>query len=180
MSSGPRGDRPAVEVHEPPPDEWGTWRVLRLGALVDSPLAFASSLERETTLDEGFWRARLADPQNTCLIARVDGTPAGIAGGYLREDERGGNGVIAELVSMWVSPDARGLGVATALIDHVAAWAHSRGQSELRLFVSQGNDSAQQIYERLGFALNGYRQPQPHEPDREESEMVRPIAPTSR
>ena len=167
----------AISIHEPAADEWDVWRDLRFAALRDSPHAFASGLERESAYDEDFWRRRLGDPQNVCLIALVDGRAVGIGGGYLREDERGSNGVIAELVSMWVRPDQRRIGVARALIGRVSQWAHARGQDELRLFVSEGNDAAQRTYERLGFTLNGYRQPQPHDPSRFESEMSKPIGP---
>ncbi|WP_240670012.1 hypothetical protein [Actinoplanes solisilvae] len=50
--------RPTLRRLEP--DDWPTWRALRLAALSDSPQAFASSLTREQSYGEGEWRDWLA------------------------------------------------------------------------------------------------------------------------
>ena len=41
--------------------------------------------------------------------------------------------------------------------------------------VATDNPEAERFYERLGFTRNGYRQPMPHYPDRDELEMVRSL-----
>ena len=46
-----------VRVAEP--DDWATWRELRLRALQDSPSAFGSTYERERAFDETAWRERM-------------------------------------------------------------------------------------------------------------------------
>jgi GNAT superfamily N-acetyltransferase len=157
-------------------DEWARWREIRLAALADSPAAFGSTLERELGFDEALWRERLGHPVNHSFFAELDGEVVGIAGGYVRPDERGPDGVIAELVAMWVRPDARGRGVARALVDAVADWARESGRPELRLFVSGGNEAAERVYERAGFARNGYSQPMPNDPERLEVEMTRQLS----
>ena len=80
------------------------------------------------------------------MIASLDGTPVGMAGGF-PEEESG-----AELVSMWIAPAGRGKGVGDALIAAVGAWAHGIGATVLKLSVADGNDPAHKLYLRNGFA----------------------------
>lgn len=129
-------------------DDWRLWRTLRLEALREAPYAFGSTLaEWQGTGDtEERWRRRLATvPLN--IIAHLDETPAGMAGAYAPNEAR-----IAELISMWVAPFARGRGVGNALIDAVAAWAMQRDASSIALAVREQNRRAIALYERNGFA----------------------------
>lgn len=73
--------------------------------------------------------------------------PAGLAGGYLPEGEQDA----AELVSMWVSPAARGRRIAEQLVDAVVGWARELGLAEVVLEVAASNDTAGRVYERCGF-----------------------------
>ena len=61
------------------------------------------------------------------------------------------------LRSLAESPDpaARGRGVGRALGDAVIAWARERGFVRIVLWVTDGNDEAIALYERLGFARTG-------------------------
>lgn len=61
----------------------------------------------------------------------------------------------AELVSMWVRPDARGTGVGRRLIEAVLDWARGAGFGEVRLWVVDGNERAERVYLRLGFGRTG-------------------------
>jgi ribosomal protein S18 acetylase RimI-like enzyme len=61
----------------------------------------------------------------------------------------------AELISMWVSPAARGRGVGDRLVRAVEEWARQAGAGLLRLAVTEGNDSAITLYRRCGFADTG-------------------------
>jgi hypothetical protein len=51
------------------PDDWRTWRSIRLAALADAPDAFGSRLEDWTDADEGRWRDRLSIPGAVDLVA---------------------------------------------------------------------------------------------------------------
>lgn len=58
---------------------------------------------------------------------------------------------------VYVAPAARGRGVATQLIDHVAALAAAAGSPDLRLYVHPDNARAIRTYERMGFQSFAYR-----------------------
>ena len=96
------------------------------------------------------------------LVAEVsrpaDRPPSGLASGMLDDAVAG----LAHLFSLWVAPEARGVGVATALVEAVAAWAVDRGAQRLRTSVTLGNDDAARLYRRTGFVDTGEREPLGH------------------
>lgn len=137
-----------VEVRVIGPDDWAVWRELRLTALEEAPYAFGSRLaDWQGEHDrEQRWRNRLSTPGARSVVAVLDGRPVGMAAG-VPGDEDG----VVELVSMWVSPDARGRGVGDVLIHAIESWARSVSARTLRLAVADGNERASALYERHGF-----------------------------
>ena len=86
----------------------------------------------------------------------------------------------AELVSMWVRPDARGSGVGRRLIEAVLDWAQGAAFGEVRLWVVDGNERAERVYSRLGFRRTGTVAPvREGEPliEFEMSKTIRPARP---
>jgi ribosomal protein S18 acetylase RimI-like enzyme len=80
------------------------------------------------------------------------------------------------LISMWVSPAARGQGLADRLIAAVCDLARAEGAPELELWVTLRNDRARAFYQRAGFLATGDQQlVRPQEPDHWEERMVRPL-----
>jgi GNAT superfamily N-acetyltransferase len=120
---------------------------VRLAALLDAPYAFGSTYEREVVLEETNWRTRLEGRRQ--FVAELDRSAVGLAGGLVIDPGR------AELVSMWVAPEVRGLGVGDQLVEAVVDWALELGFGELRLWVRTGNDRAEKLYRRLGFDRTG-------------------------
>lgn len=57
----------------------------------------------------------------------------------------------AELIALYVAPDAQGCGVADALIDAGLAWAHEHGYERVQLYVTVTNVRARCFYTRAGF-----------------------------
>jgi ribosomal protein S18 acetylase RimI-like enzyme len=53
---------------------------------------------------------------------------------------------------VWVSPEARRQGVATALLDHAMAWCRKRGLVSVKLEVAAQNAAARQLYASLDFS----------------------------
>ncbi|HNS87854.1 MAG TPA: GNAT family N-acetyltransferase [Parvularculaceae bacterium] len=82
------------------------------------------------------------------VLARLGGRPAGYAALLFRK----GSG-LARLYSIAVDPDARGRGVANALLAAAARRARARGADRLRLEVRPSNKPAVTLYERAGFAV---------------------------
>ncbi|GAA2379938.1 GNAT family N-acetyltransferase [Dactylosporangium salmoneum] len=146
-----------ISVRRLGPEDWREWRDVRLAALADAPEAFGSSLAREGAYDEAEWRAWLRPERGLKALAGGDG----IIGAWVPED-RGG---AVELYSMWVRPDARGRGIADALLAEALGWAEQEGRERVELWVIDGNDRARRLYERHGFRATGHTQPHPRDPE---------------
>ncbi len=173
-----------IVVREATPGDWELMRDVRLAALAEAPHAFGSTYAREAGFTEERWRGRFSQRSVTFFAqagpadgtAPADGTgpgpgAGGVAGlgGVLAEDG------VPELVSMWVRPSARGLGVGAALVEAAAAWARGRGHADLFLWVTEGNPAARRMYERCGFTPTGEAQPLPSDPSVPEIRMKRPL-----
>ncbi len=152
-------------------------RDVRLAALRADPYAFGSTYAREAPFTREQWLARLHDRAVTYL-AYLPGSaePAGIAGVYLDAGDGDGDGSQRpEVVSVWVSPAARGQKVGEALMGATADWARRRGFAILHLWVTESNGPARRLYERCGFTLTGERQPLPSDPALSEVAMRRSL-----
>ncbi|WP_281356410.1 GNAT family N-acetyltransferase [Acrocarpospora macrocephala] len=126
---------------------------MRLVALGDSPDSFGASLDVERGYDEATWRSRMQPGKGVQVVAFND-QPVGIVGGYLPEDDAD----LVELISMWVMPSARGRRIAELLVDDVLRWARELGRPTVGLFVTEGNEPARRLFERIGFSANGERE----------------------
>lgn len=101
------------------------------------------------------WESRL-DPAGSAkdalpLIAEVDDSPIGIAWGLVHEADP----KITHIYQMWVSPDARGKGIAKAFLDRLTAWAMARNCALMALSVTTANDAAVGLYQSWGFVPSG-------------------------
>jgi GNAT superfamily N-acetyltransferase len=193
-----------VSVRKITTDDWELMRDVRLAALADAPFAFGSTYAREAEFTEERWRSRINErsvtffahdspgpaaasavpagtgpastgpaspgPANTgpANTGPASGVPAGLAGVYVEDGE-------PDLVSMWVRPSARGLGIGEALVEAAAAWAKARGYGTLYLWVTESNAPAARLYERLGFTPTGETQPLPSDPALGEIRMSRAL-----
>ena len=142
-----------VELHVLQSDDWPVWRELRQKALAEAPYAFGATLAAWQGAGdrEDRWRARLEIPGAHNVVAVVDGLPAGMASGVPVEQPEDS----VELISMWVSPAARGRGVGDSLIREVERWAVEQGAKSLRLSVMPDNTRAAALYDRHGFTNTG-------------------------
>lgn len=137
----------SVQLRVVTPDDWEAWRGVRLRALADAADAFGSSLSDWESADESRWRRRLSEvPFN--LIAVRAGHAIGQASGTA-VDVR----ARIELISMWVAPEARGRGVADALVAAVAGYGSDVGAAAIRLSVRRHNERAIRFYTRINFEL---------------------------
>jgi GNAT superfamily N-acetyltransferase len=83
------------------------------------------------------------------FVLRENGVPAGCGGVQLFGTEYG------ELKRMYVRPPFRGLGFGKLLLDHLAAFARSRGVNLLRLETGVHQVAAITLYEREGYERVG-------------------------
>jgi GNAT superfamily N-acetyltransferase len=155
-----------TEIRAVREDDWQVMRDIRLEALREAPATFGSSYAREVVFTEADWRRRASGYGFFAFLPDLGGLPVGLAGGI----EEGAGA--AQLVSMWVRPQARGRKVGAALVMAVVDWAHGRGLSQLNLWVTEGNQAARVLYERCGFTLAGERQPLPSDPAHTEISMM--------
>jgi ribosomal protein S18 acetylase RimI-like enzyme len=167
-----------VEVRRLVAADWAALREVRLAALADAPYAFSSTLNRERGFDEAAWRGRL--DSNAHVGAWRPGPQVGLiglAGGFPEPAEPGRDEPRAwHLVSMWVTPQGRGQGIADRLVAAVCELARADGAGQVALWVTEVNPRARAFYRRAGFRETGQRQlVRPDEPGHWEERMVRDL-----
>jgi GNAT superfamily N-acetyltransferase len=93
--------------------------------------------------------ARTPDDRARGWIAEVDGRRVGcIMCVPLPEDPE-----IAQLRILLVTPDGRGLGAGTALVEECVTFARTAGYRAMTLFTTANLASARRIYQAVGFEL---------------------------
>jgi GNAT superfamily N-acetyltransferase len=168
-----------VRVRRVVPAEWVALRAVRLAALADAPGAFGSTSARELAFDEAEWRRRAANTPT--FIAWRGDEPVGLVAVVARQEGDGtGSRREWELLSMWVSPDARGGGSADLLVSAAAEVARAGSAERLTLWVADGNARARAFYLRAGFRPTGVWQTfRRHDGSTfEEEQLVMPLAST--
>jgi GNAT superfamily N-acetyltransferase len=139
----------AISIRRAVDEDWQILREIRLAALQESPSAFGSSYAREAEWTESEWREWTEESkkatEQVVFLAFDDADCVGLAGGYDNE------GTTVRVMSMWVAPRARGLGIGEQLVDAIVAWARTIGQDTVDLWVTEGNEPAEKLYRRKGF-----------------------------
>lgn len=159
-----------IEVRRIRSDEAAAYREVRLAALEDSPAAFASTRDIESAYESEVWEQRTrraaSGPQSALFLA-MDDRPVGMVGVLQNASDE----TTAELVSMWVAPSGRRRGVRAALVGRAVAWADESGYRRVEPWVTRGNESAERLYRRLGFAVTREVKPLPSDPCKDETRM---------
>lgn len=114
--------------------------------------AFYETEHPDTRYDET-WRALIADERVHGLAARVDGRMVGIAHYLFHAQTWSADNCY--LQDLFTTEDARGRGVASALIDAVAAAARARGAAKYYWLTKADNDRARALYDRIA-AFKGF------------------------
>jgi len=148
---------------------------VRLRALQDTPTAFSSTYAEEFQLTDAEWLKRTArwiDEASIAYLAMDEGSPCGIAGGFLDKYDA----TRAHLVSMWVAPTHRRRGIGLELVDKIVDWARLKGARSLTLLVTSNNDPAIRFYQQLGFRMTGWTEPYANDPALSNLAMIRSIS----
>lgn len=126
---------------------WEELKSIRLAALKDSPNAFSASYEVALGFSEEEWRSRARGTDGRHFFIAKNGLVSiGVIGGLYKTGEY-------EVISLWVSPEQRGNGVAKMLINSVIQHAKALNKSSIFLEVDANNISACKLYEKHGFSL---------------------------
>lgn len=139
-----------TELRRISPDEWATWRDMRLRSLADTPDAYGSTLQREAAYDEAEWRTRLEGGR--AILVFEDGAPVAMGAAWRPDEER------FDIVAMWVVPEFRGRGFSRLVLQELVSMGRSEGR-RIGLCVTRGNDVARSAYEKFGFVDTGTSDP---------------------
>ena len=136
-------------------EDAAAFRELRLRALKEHADAFTSSYEEDVQQPLAATEQRIAGSAgNTFWGAFVDGRLQGIVG--LTREARRKNAHKADIVAMYVAPEAGRRGLARALLQAVIDHARSVGGLEqLVLTVTRSNQAAFELYRTTGFMTFG-------------------------
>ena len=146
-----------IEIRALAADEWPVWRDLRIRAVADAPDSFAITVDEEAATADEEWAEMVARGAASAraenLVAYDAGVPAGM--GYVGVDDDG----VAHVFAMWVAPESRRRGVATALLDRMEATARRARAHTIHLWVTVGEAPAEELYRRAGFIPTGEAEP---------------------
>ena len=126
-------------------DDKTEWR-----ALWAAYLEFYESSVPEEVYETTF--ARLtdeADPQQSALVAEMDGRLVGLVH-YLFHRHNWKIEDVCYLQDLYAAPEARGTGVGRALIEAVYAAADKAGAPSVYWMTQEFNHTARQLYDRIG------------------------------
>lgn len=139
------------------PDHAPVYRALMLQAYTQHPQVFSSSAAERAALPLSWWASRLdaAADAREVVLGTFDGQQlVGVVGVGFESREKLRHK--ATLFGMYVAPQARQQGQGAALVQAALACARARSGIRLvQLTVTQGNQAAQALYERFGFAVFG-------------------------
>jgi GNAT superfamily N-acetyltransferase len=137
------------------PNDWQTYKLLRLSSLTESSEVFGSTLELEAQRSDADWSERLlrasVSGRDCPLMANIEGRPAGLIWAKFDSEDQ----FTVNLFQMWVIPEVRGRGVAQALLQAAIDWAKTSGARTVKLGVASGDTPALRLYLRAGFCAVG-------------------------
>jgi ribosomal protein S18 acetylase RimI-like enzyme len=166
--------------------DWPLLREVRLEMLSDTPMAYVESLAAARRQTDTQWQERAATMSGDSSITLVadDGTDGSRISGLMRvvikQPQDPAQARQAMLISVYVAPEHRGLGLADQLLDEACAVACAElGTGVIELGVHEDNARAKAFYARHGFEVTGDTRPYPKDKAKREIVMSRRIAPLS-
>lgn len=131
-------------------DDAEIFRQIRLQALEEHPETFQATYESAADLPLDAFKQRLR--RYALFGGFMDGKLCGFVGFYpLKNPKIGHKGI---MWGMYVKPEARGTGLAEAMVEAVADFAKGKVE-QILLSVITDNERAMRFYEKMGFEPYG-------------------------
>ncbi|WP_151525704.1 GNAT family N-acetyltransferase [Serinicoccus kebangsaanensis] len=161
-----------IHVRVLDPDEWPSYKDVRLRALRESPEAFVASAEEEAAFPDSRWQERM-ERSRRVLAADGEEVVGVVSVGTGHRTNIPGAG---ELFGLWVAPSRRGTGVARRLLEKAAKVGREVGLKQLVYWVGTDNGRAVAFASSFGFRPTDDRRPMRirgvDEEDAESEEMM--------
>lgn len=143
-----------LEIISLPSDQWQEYKNLRLKALKQNPESFGQTYDKARFRNDEEWKLLLntsLDGQDRWLFfAKLNGQFVGMISGTAMESVKGG----VKVQEMFVSPEARGKGIATKLMQKLTSvLKETTDKKVLRLGVFRPQTEAVKLYQSLGFEI---------------------------
>jgi len=148
---------PDVRIRVLEPADAVAFRDLRLRCFREHASAFTSSFEEESRKPLAASQARLTPGGREKFWGAVTHAGSDVLVGMvgLDRDPRRHCQHKGTVIAMYVAPEWTGRGLARALLDAVLQEARAVGLERLVLTVTQGNQPAERLYQRMGFESFG-------------------------
>ncbi|RYG48161.1 N-acetyltransferase [bacterium] len=142
-----------ISIRKLQPDEWPLYKALRLEALATDPQAYGSTLAENVNRPNDYWRGRLetsfADDEQALLFAMFERRAVGMIGTFPAPEAN-----TAHLISMYVTGEFRGQGIAKRLVSSMMERLRRGGTVKtLQLEVNPVQTAALALYRSLGFEI---------------------------
>jgi ribosomal protein S18 acetylase RimI-like enzyme len=142
-------------------EDWWRLRDVRLRALASDPDAFLATTAEASVIPDEVWMSRATpDDEGSSFVVERGGRFDGLVSCFVADDP-----ATVFLVAMWVAPDMRGTGVASALVEGVVDWAREHRAERVCLSVEPENERAARLYEKCGFGETTNPPAFPYEPN---------------
>ena len=151
-------DTTDIEILSLPMDEWQAYRKIRLEALSDSPQAFGSTFTDHQAKPASFWQNRLEEAAKGervwLLFARAGVEIVGMIGAYREDpDDPLLSNRLATIMSVYVTPAARGKGISKRLMQAIMDLLKQEGFPKAQLGVMAEQAAALHLYLGFGFSI---------------------------
>jgi ribosomal protein S18 acetylase RimI-like enzyme len=148
--------RADIEIITLPAVGWQAYRRLRLEALRESPQAFSTTYQEQVVKPDNYWQGRLEDAargeQTWLLFARSGQDLLGMIGAYRENrDESQDDHRLATIISVYVTPPARGRGISRLLMEAILDRLKQAGFHKVQLGVMSDQAAAVHLYQSFGF-----------------------------
>ena len=145
---------PNFQILKLPPADWRLYKQIRLESLTEAPQAFSSSYAETLQRPDSHWQQRLIDAQagekSWLLFAKENDQITGMVGAFRPVDNPG----VVDIISVYVTREKRGQGVASALMAAILAEVGRGGAIHIaRLAVTTSQSAAVALYQKFGFQI---------------------------